>query len=92
MRKNDVLSTWCEENASNVSCCQAHQVVGLFPGIQCSSVLEDLLMRSPLVDGNCFLSSHSFEEDVSGEEDDAPSLDCDCSLSSLLCNLELNLH
>ena len=92
MKKMDVVSTWSQEDGRNVPCCQAHQVVGLFPGIQCSRVLEDLWMRSPFVVGSCFLSSHSFEEDVNGEEDDAPSLDCDCSLSSLIYNLELNLH
>ena len=76
-------------------CCEAHCSFGFYPDVKIQHGLEDLVMRRP-VHGYYYYSSslHSLEDDVVEEDGmDGTTLlqDCECSLSSLLCNLELNL-
>ena len=80
----------------NSCCCKAHCSLGVCPDVRIQLGLEDLVTRRPVV-GFCHYYSSSL---YSLEDDDIEKFgmdgttvlqDCECSLSSLLCNLELNL-
>ena len=80
----------------NSCCCKAHCSLGFCPDVKIQLGLEDLVTRRPVVGFCHYYSSslYSLEDDVMeqyGMDGTTLLQDCDCSLSSLLCNLELNL-